>query len=328
MYKRQVTNQTSVTSTGTTGAVAGAGATVDVDSDGDGFDDGLATAGANGGFSVSIAVPQERTYTATVRARDGFGQRRTAGGLRIVTDRTAPAVTGLGLSPSTDSGVQGDLVTSFARVTVVGQTEAGLAVRVNGLAGTAGAGGAFSVSEVPLNVGLNAITVTATDAAGNVSGNQVVQVRREPLRDGELFPGYLVPVGSAPRSVTSADVDGDGDIDLVTANYYGDTVSVLLNQTNTPAARPGESARGGGDGESSPPAAEGARVGAVRPPSSFAAPARTTADARAPFAGRLITAPWYGAIATGAVERLLGETAEDRLPWSEVGVSATEAFLE
>jgi len=145
--------------------------------------------------------------------------------------------------------------------------------------------------------------------------------------DGTFAAQATYAVGANPFSVTSADVDGDGDIDLVTANG-SDTVSVLLNQTRSPAARPGVSARGGGGGESSPPAVEGARVNAVRPPSSFAAPARTTADARAPFAGRLITAPWYGAIATGAVERLLGETAEDRLPWSEVGVSATEAFLE
>jgi len=36
-------------------------------------------------------------------------------------------------------------------------------------------------------------------------------------------------VGSNPYSVTSADLDGDGDQDLAIANYSSSTVSVLLN---------------------------------------------------------------------------------------------------
>ncbi len=46
------------------------------------------------------------------------------------------------------------------------------------------------------------------------------------------FPGEQCPVGSGPYSVTRADLDGDGDQDLVTANFFDSTVSVLLNQRN------------------------------------------------------------------------------------------------
>lgn len=41
--------------------------------------------------------------------------------------------------------------------------------------------------------------------------------------------GHMIyGVGSLPPSVT--DLDGDGDLDLATANYFGGNVSVLLNR--------------------------------------------------------------------------------------------------
>lgn len=42
------------------------------------------------------------------------------------------------------------------------------------------------------------------------------------------------PVGTTPRSVTSADFDGDGKPDLAVANYGSNNVSVLLNTTPFP----------------------------------------------------------------------------------------------
>ena len=43
------------------------------------------------------------------------------------------------------------------------------------------------------------------------------------------FPGQWYAAGRMPCSVTAADVDGDGAVDLITANFGSDTVSVLRN---------------------------------------------------------------------------------------------------
>src|SRR5215469_6866739 len=39
-------------------------------------------------------------------------------------------------------------------------------------------------------------------------------------------------VGLSPNAVAAADLNGDGKADLVTANYYGNSVSVLLGNGN------------------------------------------------------------------------------------------------
>jgi len=51
--------------------------------------------------------------------------------------------------------------------------------------------------------------------------------------------GSPVPVGSQPYSVALGDVNGDGKLDLVTANFGSNNVTVLLNQAASPATKLG-----------------------------------------------------------------------------------------
>ena len=53
---------------------------------------------------------------------------------------------------------------------------------------------------------------------------------------GVFSGGADVPVGSQPYRVTAADLDNDGDLELLVANFAGNTVSVLFNQ-NLPQVR-------------------------------------------------------------------------------------------
>ena len=46
---------------------------------------------------------------------------------------------------------------------------------------------------------------------------------------GIFVPDSAYPAGDGPTSVFAADVDGDGDLDLATANLWSDNVSALLN---------------------------------------------------------------------------------------------------
>ncbi len=48
--------------------------------------------------------------------------------------------------------------------------------------------------------------------------------------DGTFATQSVYAAGNAPRSVFCADLDGDGDVDLATANGNSDDVSVLLNE--------------------------------------------------------------------------------------------------
>jgi hypothetical protein len=59
--------------------------------------------------------------------------------------------------------------------------------------------------------------------------------------DGTFQAPRGYSVGSGPRSVVVADLNGDGFVDVVTANYQSANVSVLINDGNWPAGPQGAS---------------------------------------------------------------------------------------
>ena len=69
--------------------------------------------------------------------------------------------------------------------------------------------------------------------------------RRRTTCAHRMFPGAQHAVGPNPTSVALADVNGDGRLDIVTANFTGDNVSVLLGQADGTFAAQATCAVGG-----------------------------------------------------------------------------------
>jgi hypothetical protein len=81
-------------------------------------------------------------------------------------------------------------------------------------------------------------TVTATVTAAAQTSNGTALAKPHVFQftaaagasgSGTFAGGSDVPVGGAPYIVATADVDNDGDLDLVTPNFYSSTVSIRLN---------------------------------------------------------------------------------------------------
>ncbi|AHJ97750.1 FG-GAP-like repeat-containing protein [Hymenobacter swuensis] len=72
--------------------------------------------------------------------------------------------------------------------------------------------------------------VVTVSGLSPMASNLAVLLRRP---DGTLDPAVTYPVGSQPEAVTLADVNGDGRLDVVTANRGAASLSVLLNPAGT-----------------------------------------------------------------------------------------------
>jgi len=79
----------------------------------------------------------------------------------------------------------------------------------------------------------------SSDEVPNVSAlSNVVQLITETAPDTTLFATPVsVATGNGPRSLAIGDLNGDSKPDLVTTNYFGHTVSVLLNTGGTFAGK-------------------------------------------------------------------------------------------
>ncbi len=134
--------------------------------------------GPNGSFlfgrtdleSILGAPLSDGQHTLHLRAEDTSGGALALADLSFTLDTVAATPT-LDLATDSDPNPLGDQETAAAAVNLVGQAEPGAMVLLNltGATTTADEAGLFEFPGVPLSLGSNTFTATATDIAGNIS---------------------------------------------------------------------------------------------------------------------------------------------------------------
>ncbi|MBN4049958.1 DUF4347 domain-containing protein, partial [bacterium AH-315-M10] len=207
-----VTSDNTPTFSGTTEA----GASVELFSDG--VSKGTTTADGAGAWSLTSSTLADGAQTITAIATDTAGNVSAASsGLSLTVDTSDPAKPAKpDLVAGSDTGSSStDEITSDTTPTFTGTAEAGATVELfsDGVSkgtATASGGGDWTLTSSALTDGTHAITVTATDAAGNVS---------------DLSGSLSVTIDTAaPAAPSEPDLDGPSDTGASdTDNITGDT---------------------------------------------------------------------------------------------------------
>lgn len=221
---------------------------------------GTAVANGSGAWSIVSSTLSNSAHTLTVRQTDTAGNVSSAStGLALTVNNVPPlAPSPPALSPASDSGTQGDGITSVAAPVITGTAAANATVKLydtdgSTVLGTAVANGAgdWSITSSTLSLGSHALTAKQIDQAGNVSAASASLAltveavptppsspATTPLIDGVavtqqpvILPGggsgtqIIVPIVGSDRSDTSGSTSV-ADIPLATS----DAGNLLLAQ--------------------------------------------------------------------------------------------------
>ena len=200
---------------------------------------GSTAVGSNGQWSFSVPVLEDGTYTLRVTATDAAGNTSQATGtvdftvdatppaiptLVVTNDITSTVVANNGLTNDNTPSLSGSaeansLVTIYDGTTVIGST-------------TATGGGTWTFTSPTLTDGSHTLTVTVTDAVGNVSASGATIVRidgtpPQPVSDLLLQNN----IGSTPTTIANGGTTNDSTPLLSGKAEAGSTVTVYEGTT-------------------------------------------------------------------------------------------------
>ena len=197
--------------------------------------------GGTGIFSATLKTPGKQTVTATDNARVRCPLPASAVILAVNSSGIAPFVesidrtTPAGLGTNASSSVIFTVTFSQA---VIGVNLGDFALALTGTV-------AATLSKVtPVSGAVYTVTLSGITGFGNIGLNlvdngSIYNLAGNPLNDpngSAVFtfaaPQTFVPTGYKPSSLVVEDVNGDGNPDIVVANYFSNTVSVLLGNGN------------------------------------------------------------------------------------------------
>ena len=190
----------------------------------------------NYSFTPNLAIDgsADGLHSVFYRSTDKVGNSfADLPGPSFTLDTTPPPVS-FDLDPTTDSAPLGDQQTTFNPMTLDGQTEPNLPVKLveTGATTIADAAGKFSFTGVPLPVvGANPFQVQATDAAGNVgTGTNTIILIQPPPQTPCVFndlTGWTTSIqGGTPTGQGTIGVQGDRVV-----MSEGDSFHVALERT-------------------------------------------------------------------------------------------------
>ena len=168
----------------------------------------------------------------TLKATDNLGHSRSVT-VTIIRDNAPPIL-------SITSPVAGTVIEAGS-ITLIGSvidTSAIKSLTVNGVAAYV-SGHGFEAAAVPLTVGINTLTATATDILGNVSTSMIsVTAQPPPLPPGATVPPEAVSVvatpseGSAPLLVNfTVQIHAPGTLQQVTYDFEGTHQNLVTTTT-------------------------------------------------------------------------------------------------
>ena len=235
---------------------------------------GTATADGSGKWSITSSTLSSGPHTLSVKQVDTAGNVSSASStLAVEIDTTAPSSPATPvLSPASDSGVSGDLLTNIVTPVITGTAEANATVKLYDTDGTtllgtttADGSGKWSITSSTLTSASHTLTVKQTDVAGNVSkassaltltvdtsvpatpGTAALQTASDSgtLGDGitNITAPTLTGTGTIGDTVTLYDtngttvlgtavVDGSGNWSIISSTLSDAVHSVTVKQTN------------------------------------------------------------------------------------------------
>ncbi len=183
-----------------------------------------AQAGADGKARFTVTLT-EGTNNLSAKVTDVAGNESDAGTLALKLDTQNPNAPVLTLDPNSDSDTKGDNITKETTATIVVTAETDSTVKLAGQSQKIVAGRA--IFQVPLTVGANTLTATATDEAGNEStlGSLVVTREEQAAAEGVTDFEYALLSAYAHRFARSniknlPDLSAIGFTELASINEF------------------------------------------------------------------------------------------------------------
>ena len=181
---------------------------------------GTSVANGNGDWSIVSTTLSNGSHTLTARQTDTAGNiSSVSAGLALTVNNLSPSAPSLpALSAASDSGIQGDGITSVAKPVITGTAAANATVKLydtdgSTVLGTAVADGTgiWNITSSTLSLGSHTLTAKQIDPAGNVSAASAsLALTVEAVPTPPSSPATMTPIDGVAVTQQQVSLPGGG----------------------------------------------------------------------------------------------------------------------